>query len=72
MDDALKAWYNNTLADTQRLHSFSGDKAQLIKAVRTEGDVIKRICHQLPDDMGIGDYLDWEDDKTTEFVLRQT
>ncbi|MFC1714412.1 hypothetical protein ACFL6S_12150 [Candidatus Poribacteria bacterium] len=70
LDNALKAWYNDTLTDIQRLHNFSRDEAQLMKAAKTEGDVIKRVCRQLPDDMGIGDYLDWEDDKTTEFVLR--
>ncbi len=69
LDNALKGWYKG-LTEPQRLHSFTGDEGHLINAIRREGSVVERICHQLPAGMGMGDYLEWEEDKTTEFIAR--
>lgn len=47
LDEATQNWYSG-LSEAQRLHQFSGDAGQLIRAINEPGDVTDRFLVRLP------------------------
>jgi len=63
---AISKWYNETLTELQRLHSFSGDVGHLKRAVEDDGTIVDRFLVDLPARMGMSAYLDWVDPQSFE------
>lgn len=56
---AIGKWYNETLTEPQRLHTFSGDGGHLKRVAEKDGSIVDRFLMDLPALMGMGAYTDW-------------
>jgi len=67
--DAVQAWYNS-LPESTRLHVFADERQHLLDVAKAEGPIAQRMIIDLPERMGFGQYLDWTQDKSEEFMLK--
>lgn len=67
--NGVNSWYSK-LPEYTKGHPFVSDAAALKKAASTEGKIRERFLEELPKDLGLKSYLDWEQDKTDKFILK--
>jgi len=65
---AVSNWYNNEISESARLHTFHSSAKQLMQVASMEGPIIDRMLIELPKALGLGSFLDWEEDKTRSFI----
>ena len=67
--NGVNNWYAK-LPEYTKHHPFISDAAALKKAASIEGKIRERFLEELPKDLGLKSYLDWEQDKTDKFILK--
>jgi len=67
--NGVNSWYSK-LPEYTKGHPFVSDAAALKKAASTEGKIRERFLEELPKDLGLKSYLDWDQDKTDKFILK--
>jgi hypothetical protein len=67
--NGVAAWHKE-LPEATRLHSFSGDEAALMQQAIAQGLIQDRFFVALPHAMGFKSYLDWETDRSADFIAR--
>ena len=65
--DGIREWFNNLPGSTQ-MHQFSGIAENLRQQAKASGGVQDRFLINLPRQMGLGAYTEWETDKKAEFI----
>lgn len=66
---ATRDWYNSTLSESQRLHTFPSDAGHLKKAIEAEGPIEQRLLVNLPTSMNIDAYTNWTESSTFDLFL---